>query len=84
MSQLKFSILLALLLAFPAALQVFDNANIVNGQINFEYSIPGYLYAAAPTCVGCNASVLVKMSSTYATVRLSVAQYSTGVVLVMD
>ncbi len=48
MSQLKFSILLALLLAFPAALQVFDNANIVNGQINFEYSIPGYLYAAAP------------------------------------
>ena len=48
MNNLKFSILLALLLVFPAALQVFDTANIVNGQINFEYSIPGYLYAAAP------------------------------------
>ena len=48
MNNLKFSILLALLLVFPAALLVFGNANIVNGQINFEYFIPNYLYTAAP------------------------------------
>jgi|GEM_PF-2482091 len=48
MNDLKFSILLMLLLAFPAALLVFGNANIVNVQINLAYFIPNYLYTAAP------------------------------------
>ena len=48
MNNLKFSILLALLLVFPAALLAFGSGDINNVQINLKYFLPNYLYIAAP------------------------------------
>lgn len=48
MNNLKFSILLALLLVFPAVLLAFGSGDINNVQINLKYFLPNYFYIAAP------------------------------------